>query len=196
MGQWVSICLGVYYTYGFLRSGFSALFSCHVLYQEHGLSPSLLWGLGVGRNMFPMRFYRRWRRFQAAQRRPEEKRVRRRRPDPPPRPNTIHHEYLLVQPNVSSKRSSTCKSSLRSSLYPTLEEKYVKGTLPEAPVSIQPVAMMGQERVIDTEVGLPLVRGALVPATLPAPSPADSTVPPGPIGEVLHAGTLKWSSPK
>ena len=195
-GQWVSICLGLYYAYGLLRSAFSALFSCRVLYQEHGLSPSLLWGLGMGRKLFPMRFYRRWRRFQVTQRRAEEKRARRRRPDPPPRPNTVHHEYLLVQPNASTRRSNTYKSSVRSSLYPTLEGKYVRGAITEAPIPHQPVTMVPQENVEDPELGIPLVRGNLIPTALSAPSPSESTAPPGPIGDVLRAGTLKKSSRK
>ena len=35
-----------------------------VLYKEHGFGPNLLWGLGPGQDVFPMRFYRRWRPLQ------------------------------------------------------------------------------------------------------------------------------------
>ena len=62
-GKFVSICIGVYYLYVLGRWLLTTVFSLRVLYQEHGFGPNLLWGLGPGRNVFPMRFYRRWRRF-------------------------------------------------------------------------------------------------------------------------------------
>ena len=67
-GQIVSVLLGIYYAYVFVKAGLTACFSLGVLYQEHGFSPNLLWGLGLGRKLFPMRFYRRWREFQRGHR--------------------------------------------------------------------------------------------------------------------------------
>ena len=62
-GKMVSIFLGVYYLYVLGRWLLTTLFSLQILYQEHGFSPNLLWGLGPGQDVFPMRFYRQWRRF-------------------------------------------------------------------------------------------------------------------------------------
>ena len=190
-GQWVSIGLGLYYAYGLFRSALSALFSCRVLYQEHGFSPSLLWGMGMGRNLFPMRFYKRWRRFQAAQRHTEEKQIRRRHPHPPPRPNTVHHEYLLLHSDRNAKRSNTYKSSVRSTLYPTLEEKYVRGPIHDAPNTFQPLTLVDAGPAGVTVTEQPEVQNTVVPTTVPIIDPIDSISPPGPIGEVLRTGTLK-----
>ena len=62
-GKIVSIFLRVYYLYVVGRWLLTTLFLLRILYQEHGFSPSLLWGLGPGQDVFPMRFYRRWRRL-------------------------------------------------------------------------------------------------------------------------------------
>ena len=62
-GKLASILLGIYYLYVVGRWVITTLFSLRVLYQESGFSPNLLWGLGPGQDVFPMRFYRRWRRF-------------------------------------------------------------------------------------------------------------------------------------
>ena len=106
-GQIVSVLLGLYYAYVFLKAGLTACFSLGVLYQEHGLSPNLLWGLGLGRKLFPMRFYRRWREFQ----RGSHPRTRTTgdiplaaltAPRPPPRPLPLEHEYLAVGTNVAT----------------------------------------------------------------------------------------------
>ena len=45
------------------RWAITMLSSFRVLYEEHGFGPNLFWGLGPGQDVFPMRFYRRWRRF-------------------------------------------------------------------------------------------------------------------------------------
>ena len=102
-GKLVSILLGIYYLYVVGQWLLTNLFSLRVLYQEHGFSPNLLWGLGPGQDIFPMRFYRRWRRFKQhfAPKDPEH--------DEPPslmprdyeplplRPRApLHHEYLAV----------------------------------------------------------------------------------------------------
>ena len=62
-GKVASICIGAYYLYVAARWIVTTLFSLKVLYEEHGFGPNLLWGLGPGQDVFPMRFYRRWRRF-------------------------------------------------------------------------------------------------------------------------------------
>ena len=61
-GRMVSIFIGLYYLYVLGRWVLTTFFSMRVLYQEHGFGANLLWGLGPARNLFPMRFYRRWRR--------------------------------------------------------------------------------------------------------------------------------------
>ena len=97
----MSIFLGVYYLYVVGRWLLTTLFSLRVLYQEHGFSPNLLWGLGPGQDVFPMRFYRRWRRFK--QHFAPEDPHRGRTPLPPPRdyeplrPRVpLQHDYLTV----------------------------------------------------------------------------------------------------
>ena len=102
-GKLVSILLGVYYLYAVGRWLLTTVFSLCVLYQEHGFSHNLLWGLGPGQDVFPMRFYHQWRRFKQhfAPKDPEH--------DEPPalmprdyeplplRPwAPLHHEYLAV----------------------------------------------------------------------------------------------------
>ena len=62
-GKVASICIGAYYLYVAARWVITTLFSLKVLYEEHGFGPNLLWGFGPGQDVFPMRFYRRWRRF-------------------------------------------------------------------------------------------------------------------------------------
>ena len=88
-GKFVSICIGVYYLYVLGRWLLTTVFSLRVLYQEHGFGPNLLWGLGPGRNVFPMRFYRRWRRFRQAHSE-HSARTPDRRPVRPP------HDYLAL----------------------------------------------------------------------------------------------------
>ena len=62
-GKLVSILLGIYYPYVVGCWLLTTLFSLRVLYQEHDFGPNLLWGLGPGQDVFPMRFYHRWRCF-------------------------------------------------------------------------------------------------------------------------------------
>ena len=62
-GKLASIVLGVYYLDVAGRWATTTLFSLKVLYDEHGFGPNLLWGLGPGQDVFPMRFYQRWRCF-------------------------------------------------------------------------------------------------------------------------------------
>ena len=56
-GKLASIFIGAYYLYVAGRWLIMTLFSLKVLYDEHGFRPNLLWGLGPGQNVFPMRFY-------------------------------------------------------------------------------------------------------------------------------------------
>ena len=90
-GKVASICIGAYYLYVAARWIVTTLFSLKVLYEEHGFGPNLLWGLGPGQDVFPMRFYRRWRRFKqhlSSNGKGETPRV-------PPRP--LPHEYLMME---------------------------------------------------------------------------------------------------
>ena len=88
-GKFVSICIGVYYLYVIGRWLLTTVFSLRVLYQEHGFGPNLLWGLGPGRNVFPMRFYRRWRRFRQAHSEQSSG-------TPDRRPARAPHDYLAL----------------------------------------------------------------------------------------------------
>ena len=90
-GKLVSILLGVYYLYVVGRWLLTTLFSLRVLYQEHGFSPNLLWGLGPGQNIFYMWFYRQWRRFKQHFSHKDTY-------DQPPRVPwaPVHHEYLAI----------------------------------------------------------------------------------------------------
>ena len=134
-GKLVSIFLGVYYLYVVGRWLLTTLFSLRILYQEHGFSSNLLWGLGLGQDVFPMRFYGRWRRFKQHFA-PEESR---RGWTPLPLPQDYeplkprvppHHEYLTVHeaerpplpswnvypPLPSSDRSSTSSAEKQKGL--------------------------------------------------------------------------------
>ena len=88
-GKLVSIFLGVYYLYVVGRWLITTLFSLWVLYQEHGFGPNLLWGLGPGQDVFPMRFYQRWRCFKQHLSCPEDE------PIWAPRAS-VPHEYLAI----------------------------------------------------------------------------------------------------
>ena len=85
----VSIFLGVYYLYVVGRWLLTMLFSLRLLYQEHGFGPNLLQGLGPGQDVFPMRFYRRWRHFKQHFSGPEDEPIRAPRASVP-------HEYLAI----------------------------------------------------------------------------------------------------
>ena len=87
-GKVASICIGAYYLYVAARWIVTTLFSLKVLYEEHGFGPNLLWGLGPGQDVFPMWFYRRWRRFKQHLS-PTEK------GEAPPRP--LPHKYLMME---------------------------------------------------------------------------------------------------
>ena len=89
-GKLVSIFLGVYYLYVIGRWLITMFFSLRVLYQEHGFGPNLLWGLGPGQDVFPMRFYLRWRQFKQHFSQAEKCDPKRAPPTP------AHHEYLAL----------------------------------------------------------------------------------------------------
>ena len=180
-GQLVSVVLGLYYLHSFCRAGFTALFSCRVLYQEHGLSPSLLWGLGLGRKIFPMRFYRRWRKFQAnteqgearsASFRPRRERgevrpvsFRGPKPRPLPRPDLHSHEYLVVgtEPGAPSSKPKEHPLLTEAEQYVLMASK--KNPVPIAPQVVQPLATLPRHEI------------APVPPTTPAPP----VTPPPPV---------------
>ena len=89
-GKLVSIFIGLYYLYVIGRWMITTLFSLRVLYQEHGFGPNLLWGFGPAQNVFPMRFYRRWRQFKQQVARPSTAETTQ---GPP---NNAPHEYLAI----------------------------------------------------------------------------------------------------
>ena len=115
LGKWgklASIFIGAYYLYVAGRWLITTLFSLKVLYDEHGFGPNLLWGLGPGQGVFPMRFYRQWRSFkqhlsqaggQEATRVP---------------PLTAPHEYLAL--NEVEMLPLPRHNPVRSSVYPEL----------------------------------------------------------------------------
>ncbi len=86
-----------------------------VLYQEHGFGPNLLWRLGPAQNVFPMQFYRCWRRFKQ-------------RTTSPTTPEMIRaasgnapHEYLAIH-EVSGPPLPRCNRAV-SNVYPSLPAK-------------------------------------------------------------------------
>ena len=93
-GKLVSIFLGVYYLYVVGRWLLTTLFLLRVLYQEHGFGLNLLWGLGPGQDVFPVRFYRRWRRFKQHFSRPEDEPIR------APRPSVPHKNLAIAEDEV------------------------------------------------------------------------------------------------
>ena len=89
-GKLASIFIGIYYLYIAGRWLLTTLFSLKVLYEKHGFGPNLLWGLGPGQGVFPMRFYRLWRRFKQHLSQTDGREI----PQVPPR--TGPHEYLAM----------------------------------------------------------------------------------------------------
>ena len=198
-GQLVSVGLGVYYLYKILRTIFTACFSLRVLYQEHGVSPSLLWGLGVGRNLFPMRFYRRWRR---AQNHREDQ-----PPRPPPRPFPADHEYLAL--DSVARPAPTQETTQSPRVYPGLEKE--RSRLPSysvtppaaVPFSAPKAIALTAERNDHHPAGQETpdvcapeperAGSAATPDTLPNDTPAhrgfqDPLFPSGPIGDIMTRG--------
>ena len=114
-GKLVSICIGLYYLYVIGRWVLTTMFSLRVLYQEHGFGPNLLWGLGPGRNVFPMRFYRRWRRFRQ-QARPDPSSE-----TPAGRSTRPHHDYLAL--NEIEGPPLPRRNRAISNIYPPLPAK-------------------------------------------------------------------------
>ena len=187
-GQIVSVLLGLYYAYVFLKAGLTACFSLGVLYQEHGFSPNLLWGLGVGRKLFPMRFYRRWREFQRGGR----QRTRTREetpfaaltaPRPPPRPIPNEHEYLAVGTEAPS--STLARSPGTFGLYPAFEQQdATTGSPADGPAKADdtstPAAALAH---VPPSTGVISVRG-----TIPPTAPGQvATLPTSPLGHVVSA---------
>ena len=148
-GKMVSIFLGVYYLYVVGRWLLTTLFSLRILYQEHGFNPNLLWGLGPGQDVFPMRFYRQWRRFKQHFEPEDSRRGLTPLPLPrdyePLRPRVPpHHEYLTVHeaerpslpsrnvypPLPSSDRSSISSSAGKQKVYQPAA--YASGQKPSA----------------------------------------------------------------
>ena len=186
------------------------MFSLRVLYQEHGFGPNLLWGLGPGRNVFPMRFYRRWRRGR-----------QRTRPDPPSearrgRSACAPHDYLAlhelegpplprrnravsnVYPPLPAKSTSLYSNDPRAE-YVTRESRPAVGPVSTAAQSFGPAPVdklpRGTPPAADARtpvvpipsaaantVGLPVTRTVAGPAT------EDDLFPKGPIGDVMRGG--------
>ena len=204
-GQLVSVVLGLYYAYVICRSAFTALFSCRVLYQEHGFSPSLLWGLGLGRKLFPIRFYHRWRKFQANVGRQdmETLSLRRTRPRPPPRPAPRPHDYLVVKadPDHPVAVQEHLVPQQKTSMYPHLKEDGAEhyflvspGSALANPVASTagPVASLTTPEAIPPSTTVPLASVTVPSLTQVCPPVVtDYTVTQGPLGDALQAGTIR-----
>ena len=196
-GQWVSVCLGMYYLYVIIKTLVTACFSVGVLYQEHGLSPSLLWGLGVGQSAFPMRFYRRWREFQ------RNTRNNNRLPNPPrfaalqapqplPRPPPANHEYLMIQSETTTTAVPTTSPVYSEIGCRTLRDPPV--TTSEV-VGTEPAETPPTPTVPTNETSPSAVRTATVPIDETPPSAlgtrpsvgldASRNWPTGPLGDVV-----------
>ena len=109
-GKLASIFIGAYYLYVAGRWLITTLFSLKVLYDEHGFGPNLLWGLGPGQGVFPMRFYRRWRRFKQHLSQTDAREIA----QAPPR--TAPHEYLAL--DEAEMPSLPRRNPVRPSVYP------------------------------------------------------------------------------
>ena len=189
-GQIVSVTLGLYYAYVFAKAGLTACFSLAVLYQEHGLSPNLLWGLGLGRKLFPMRFYRRWRESQRnTQPEPDPSRASRlaalTAPRPPPRPAPREHDYLAIKAAPSTPPSPD--SGPNHGLYPEFEMVTPTTGAPPQSETLQkpspPDAVAAATPGVSAPIEVPGIR-CLVRPTAPTPDP---TAPTGPLGSVVSA---------
>ena len=85
-----------------------------ILYQEHEFGPNLLWGLGPVQNVFPMRFYRRWRQF-------KQQVVRQKTSNATRGPPTTTPEYLAIN-KVEGPPLPRCNRAI-SNIYPPLPAK-------------------------------------------------------------------------
>ena len=94
------------------RWAITMLFSLKVLYNEHGFGPNLLWGLGPGQDVFPMRFYRWWRRFKQHLSQSGGHETTR------APPVTVPHEYLAL--NEVELPQLPRRNQTRSNVYPML----------------------------------------------------------------------------
>ena len=111
-GKLASIFIGAYYLYVAGRWLITTLFSLKVLYDEHGFGPNLLWGLGPGQGVFPMRFYRRWRGFKQHLSQADGREAAQ------APPLTAPHEYLAL--NEVEMPPLPRRNPVRSSVYPEL----------------------------------------------------------------------------
>ena len=111
-GKLASIILGIYYLYVVGRWPITTLFSLKVLYKEHGFGPNLLWGLGPGQDIFPMRFFRRWRQFKQHFSQAGLHEI------PRAPPSTVPHEYLAL--NEMDIPQLPGRNRTMSNVYPVL----------------------------------------------------------------------------
>ena len=111
-GKLASIILGIYYLYLVGRWAITTLFSLKVLYEEHEFRPNLWWGLGPGQDVFPMRFYRRWRWFKQHFSQAGGHEVAR------APPVTVPHEYLAL--NEMEIPQLPRRNRTMSNVYPVL----------------------------------------------------------------------------
>ena len=141
-GKLASIFIGAYlYVAG--RWIITTLFSLKVLYDEHGFGPNLLWGLGPGQDVFPMRFYRRWRCFEQHLSQAGGHEATRAPPIAAP------HEYLAL--NEVEVPQLPQRNLNRSKMYPALPSpKHASGGVEGPPV----VAYAMPERCAPAEEAL------------------------------------------
>ena len=213
MGKLASIFIGAYYLYVVGRWLLTTLFSLKVLYEEHGFGTNLLWGLGPGQGVFPMHFYRRWRRFKQHLLQTGGRET----PQVPPR--TVPHEYLAMDEVEMPPLPQ--RNPVRPGMYPELpsakpapdnlggpshghytrperrsEEAPLCQTKPGPDVSSPPTPMPttvtpagGPIRMAPpaaaTSVGNEGLVGLPNPQTNNAFRPPEDTFPKGPIGEVM-----------
>ena len=125
-GKLASIFIGAYYLYVAGRWLLTTLFSLKVLYDKHGFGPNLLWGLGPGQGVFPMRFYHRWRRFKQHLSKADGREAAQ------APPLTAPHEYLAL--NEVEMPPLPRSNPVRTSVYPELPPlKYTPGDLDGTP---------------------------------------------------------------
>ena len=213
-GKVASICIGAYYLYVAARWILTTIFSLKVLYEEHGFGPNLLWGLGPGQGVFPMRFYRRWRRFK--QHLSQTGRSDDLQPPSPPLP----HEYLTmeevrtptlpqrnsarpgVSPELPPSNSETNKlKELPQDHYSKPERRTERPpqchsesdsevSPPSTPGPAPAVPVVRLERMVPPTTTPSTESGGLVGLPNPrgngAPRPMEDTFPKGPLGEAMR----------
>ena len=207
-GKLVSICIGLYYLYVIGRWLLTTVFSMRVLYQEHGFGPNLLWGLGPGRNVFPMRFYRRWRRGRQRAHQDPPLEARRGRSACAPHDYLALHELegpplprrnravSNVYPPLPAKSASLYSNDPRAE-YVTRGSRPAVNPVPAIAPSSGPVDQLPRGTPPAADARIPAVpipsvaantNGLPTAQTVAGPTMEDDLFPKGPIGDVMRGG--------